>query len=62
MTKSYMVVRNGVAKKTGEVFSVAHRLCQKQDKTAAWLDEKDTFWTDNIRPVGSIIKVEQSEV
>ena len=62
MTKTYMVVRNGAKKKTGETYSIAQRLFQNHDKTSEWLDEKDKFWTDDIRPVGSLIKVEQMEV
>lgn len=62
MTKTYMVVRSGAAKKTGEVFSVAQRLCKSRDGNSEWLDEKDKYWTDDIRSVGSVIKVEQMEV
>lgn len=62
MTKTYMVVRNGAAKKTGETYSVALRKCQSRDGNTEWLDEKDKYWTDDIRPVGSEIKVEQMEV
>ena len=62
MTKTYMVVRNGFKKKTGEAYSIARRLFQNHDKTSEWLDEKDTYWAEEIKPVGSLIKVEQMEV
>ena len=62
MTKTYMVVRNGAKKGTGEIYSIAQRVHQSKDKTFEWLDEKDQFWCEDIRPVGTIIKVEQMEV
>lgn len=62
MTKNYMVVRNGAAKKSGEIYSIAQRIFQSKDKTSEWLDEKDKYWCDELRPVGTIIKVEQMEV
>lgn len=62
MTNTYLVVTNGVSKKTGAVYSIAQRICQKKDKSSEWLNEKDQYFTDDIRPVGSIITVEQMEV
>lgn len=62
MTNTYLVVRNGVSKKTGAVYSVANRVFKSKDGNSEWLDEKDKYWTDDIRPVGSVISVEQIEV
>jgi|GEM_PF-3677910 len=61
MTKRYLVVSNGAAKKTGEVYSRAYKIA-KDSKGFEWLDQKDVFFTDNIRPVGTVIEVEQCEV
>lgn len=62
MTKKYMVIRNGAKKKSGEVYSMACKLGQNPETGFEWLDERDKFFTDDIRPVGSIIEVEQMEV
>lgn len=62
MTKTYLVVSNGVSKKTGSLYSIAQRVCQKKDKSSEWLDTKDQYFTDDIRPVGSMIEIEQMEV
>ena len=62
MIKTYMVVRNGAAKKTGEIYSIAQRVQHSKDKTNEWLDEKDKYWCDELRPVGTLINVEQMEV
>jgi len=62
MTKTYMVIRNGTSKKTGAVYSLAQRLAQNKDTGFEWLDEKDMFWTDDIRSVGTFFDVEQLEV
>lgn len=62
MEKHYMVVRNGQSKKTGDDYSVALRMCGKKDGSSSWLDEKDNFFTDDIRSLGTIITVEQTEI
>ena len=62
MTKTYLVVSNGVSKKTGKKYSIAQRVCQKYDKSSEWLDSKDQYFTDDIRPVGTLVEVEQMEV
>lgn len=62
MTKSYLVVRNGVSKKTGAVYSLAQKICQMKDGGAEFLNENDKYVTNDIRPVGTIIQVEQMEV
>lgn len=62
MTKIYMVVRNGKSKKTGDDYSMALRVCGKQDGTANWLDDNDSYFTDDIRSMGTYINVEQLEV
>lgn len=62
MKKSYMVIRNGTSKKTGELYSLALNLCKSNDGKSEWLDEKDKYFANDIRPVGSVISVEQMEV
>lgn len=61
MTKTYMVTRNGVSKKTGAIYSIAERL-GKTKEGYEYLDSKDTYFTDDIRPVGTMLKVEQMEI
>lgn len=61
MTKTYMVIRNGTAKKSGEVYSLALKLSKSKDGFQ-WLDERDKYFTNDIRPVGALIEVEQMEV
>jgi hypothetical protein len=56
-----MVVRNGLSKKTGAVYSIAYRLGETKEKYQ-YLDEKDTYFTDDVRAVGTLLKVEQMEV
>lgn len=62
MTNTYLVVRNGVSKKTGAVYSVANRVFKSKDGTSEWIDSNDKFWLDDARPVGTIVNVEQMEV
>lgn len=62
MTKIYMVVRNGLSKKTGALYSIAYRKVQAKETGYEFLDEKDSYFTDDIRPVGTMLKVEQMEV
>lgn len=62
MVKTYMVVRNGLSKKTGAQYSIAYKLGKTREGGYEYLDEKDSHFTDDIRPVGTLIKVEQMEV
>lgn len=61
MTKIYMVVRNGLSKKTGALYSIAVRI-GKTKEGYEYTDDKDTYFTDDLRPVGTMLKVEQMEI
>lgn len=62
MDKNYMVVQFGVSKKTGKPYSIAQRMIMANDGTWGRLNPKDQFFTDDIRGVGEIVRVQQQEV
>lgn len=62
MIKSYLVVKNGAKKESGEVYSMALRIGKNSQSSFEWLDDRDKFFTDDIRPVGTRIEVEQLEI
>ena len=63
MERKYMVVRFGVNKETGEPYSRASRLKEAKDGTSwGYLDEKDPYYLDEIRPLGTVVAVELTEV
>jgi hypothetical protein len=62
MTKRYMVIAFGTAKKTGNPYSRAYLLKGDKEGKFGYLDSRDSFFTNDMRPVGTIINVEQAEV
>ena len=62
MEKEYMVIGFGKSKKDGTPYSRACRVKQANDGTWGYVDIKDVFFLDDIRSLGSVVKVEQMEV
>jgi len=61
MQNRYLIIRNGAKKATGEAYSVGVRI--GRDKLGhEFIFEKDTYFTDKIKSVGTIVIVEQMEV
>jgi len=56
-----MVVAYGTSKK-GKTYSRSYLVREAKDQSFGYLDQKDQFFTDTIRPIGEIINVEQTEV
>lgn len=63
MERKYMVVSYGTSKKTGEPYSRAARIKEdEKDGTYGYLDEKDSYYVDDLRPLGTVITLEFAEV
>jgi hypothetical protein len=61
MEKKYMVVGFGTSKKTGKPYSRAYLLKSDKAGTFAFLDRNDSYYTEDIRPVGTMIIVKLVE-
>lgn len=61
MVREYMVTKFGAAKNTGEIYSRGSRVKTAKDGSYGYLDEKDTCFFDEIKPLGTIVKVELME-
>lgn len=61
--RKYMVVRNGVKKDSGEVYTQAWRVKEDaKNHNYAYLDEKDKYYIDDeMRPLGSVIRIKMEE-
>lgn len=63
MKRTYMVVSYGTSKKTGALYSRAARIREdEKNGTYGYLDEKDSYYVDDLRPLGSVITLEMAEV
>lgn len=60
MKKQYVVTASGAKKKTGESYSMC--ACIISAKGQSFLSDRDRIFLDDIRPVGSIVEVEQNVV
>jgi hypothetical protein len=62
MEKEYMVVAFGTSKKTNKPYSRAY--CLRKDKLGKYgfLDQKDQYFTEDIRKLGEVLKVSQTVV
>lgn len=63
MERKYMVVSYGTSKKTGAPYSRAARIREdEKNGTFGYLDEKDAYYVDDLRPLGTVITLELAEV
>lgn len=62
MERRYMVVSYGTAKKTGEIYSRASRIREdEKNGTFGYLDEKDKYFMNELKPLGTVVTVELLE-
>lgn len=63
MERKYMVVKYGNSKKTGALYSRAVRIREdEKNGTFGYLDDKDVYFVDDLRPLGSLITLQLAEV
>ena len=62
MEKKYMVVGFGLSKEKGEKYSKAYLIRGDKKGTYGYLDTKNVYYTNDIRPIGTIIIVKLEEV
>lgn len=62
MERKYMVVAYGESKKDKRPYSRAYRLKEAREGGWGYLDQKDTYYSDEIRPLGEIITLSMQEV
>ena len=63
MERKYMVVSYGTSKKNGSLYSRAARIKEdEKNGTYGYLDEKDSYYVDDLRPLGTVITLELAEV
>lgn len=62
MERRFMVTGYGTSKKTGALYSRASRIVEDEKKHLfGFLDSKDQYFTNDIRPLGTILSVEMAE-
>lgn len=59
--KRYMVVGFGTSKKTKDEYSKAYLIRGDKNETFGYLDQKDSYYTEDKRPLGTIIVVTMQE-
>jgi hypothetical protein len=58
-----MVVAYGTSKKTGSLYSRCTRIREdEKNGSFGYLDEKDQYYTNDLRPLGTTVELEMSEV
>lgn len=62
MESRYMVVQFGHKKETKEPYSIAYKVIGDEKGTYGRLNENDRYFTKDIRPIGTMIKVSMKEI
>ena len=67
MERKYMVVGYGLGKESHEPYSRAYRIKEGEPRDGSkvgygYLDQKDTYYTSDIRPLGTVITLSFQEV
>lgn len=61
MERTYMVVSYGQSKKDKSLYCRAYRVKEDENHSYGYLDEKDVYYCDEQKPLGTIFKVELME-